>query len=63
MSQWQPIETAASWAVNSGASMEFTARLLGHRDPSTTRRIYAKPDVDSLRPAADVIDMKIRRKG
>lgn len=55
--------TAASWAVNDGASMEFAAKLLGHRNPETTRRIYAKPDVDSLRPTANIIDMKIRRKG
>lgn len=55
--------TATSWAVNSGASMEFAARLLGHRDPKTTRSTYAHADVDSLRPVADVIDMKIRRKG
>lgn len=55
--------TAASWSYNSTASAEFTARLLGHRDPNTSRQIYAHPDVDSLRPAADVIDMKIRRKG
>ena len=54
--------TATSWAVNSGASMEFAARLLGHRDPKTTRSTYAHADVDSLRPVADVIDMKIRRK-
>lgn len=54
--------TAASWAVNGGVPMEFAARLLGHRDPDTTRHHYAKVDVDSLRPAADIIDMKIRRK-
>lgn len=54
--------TAASWAVNGGASMEFTAKLLGHSNPETTRRIYAKPDVDSLRPAARVIDMNLKRR-
>lgn len=51
--------TAASWIYNSTASAEFASRLLGHRDPDTTRRIYAKADPESLRPAADVIDMKI----
>jgi integrase len=55
--------TAASWATNSGASMEFASRLLGHRDPQTTRQIYAHTDVESLRPVADIIDLKIRRKG
>lgn len=55
--------TAASWSVSGGIDMELTAKLLGHRDPATTRRVYAKMDPDALRPAADVIDMKIRRKG
>lgn len=55
--------TAASWIVNGGGSMEFAANLLSHRDPNTTRQNYAKVDPESLRPAADVIDMRIRRKG
>lgn len=54
--------TAASWSVNGGVSMELTAKLLGHRDPNTTRQIYVKNSVETLRPAADIIDMKIRRK-
>lgn len=34
-----------------------------HRDPMTTRTVYAKADVESMRPAAEVVDMRIRRKG
>lgn len=55
--------TAASWMASDGVEMERIARHLGHRDPNTSRQIYAKPDVESLRPAADVIDMRIRRRG
>lgn len=53
--------TAASWLESEGIGMERIARLLGHRDPATTRTIYAKPDVESLRPSANIIDMKIRK--
>ena len=55
--------TSASWLASDGIEMERIARHLGHRDPNTSRQIYAKPDVESLRPAADVIDMRIRRRG
>lgn len=54
--------TAASWLESSGVEMEQIARHLGHRDPMTTRTVYAKPDLESMRTVADVIDMKIRRK-
>lgn len=54
--------TVASWLASDGVEMEIIARHLGHRDPGTTRTVYAKPDVESLRPSADVIDMRIRRK-
>ena len=53
--------TAASWLESEGVAMDRIARLLGHRDPAVTRQIYAKPDTDSLRPVAEVIDMKIRK--
>jgi integrase len=54
---------AASWLASSGIEMELIARHLGHRDPSVTRQVYAKPDVESMRPAAEIIDMRIRRRG
>jgi integrase len=54
--------TAASWSVNGGISMELTAKLLGHKNPNTTRSIYVKTDPNTLKPAADVIDMRLRRK-
>jgi len=53
--------TAASWLASGGVEMERIARHLGHRDPATTRNVYAKPDVNSMRDAADVIDMQLRR--
>lgn len=57
--------TAASWMESEGVAMERIARLLGHRDPATTRKVYAKPEVESLRSAANVIDMRLQkvRKG
>lgn len=54
--------TAASWSVNGGVSLELTAKLLGHKHPNTTRNIYVKTDPRTLKPAADVIDMRLRRK-
>lgn len=36
--------------------------LLGHKNPNTTRSIYVKTDPNTLKPAADVIDMRLRRK-
>ena len=55
--------TAASWMNAGGIEMERIASHLGHRDPSITRQVYAKPDLDLLRPAADVIDMRLKRRG
>lgn len=55
--------TYASWGESDGVDMGTLARLMGHADPKTTRSIYAKPEVESLRPAAEVIDMRIRRRG
>lgn len=52
--------TAASWLASDGVDMERIARLLGHRDPKTTRTIYAKPDVDHEGPK--VLDLRLRRK-
>lgn len=55
--------TSASWMEAAGVEMERIARHLGHRDPMTTRTIYAKPEVESMRASAEVVDIKIRRKG
>jgi integrase len=55
--------TSASWMASAGVEMEQIARHLGHRDPMTTRTVYSKPEVESLRPGADVIDLRLKRKG
>lgn len=52
--------TFASWSASGGATMEAISRILGHRDPATTRTIYAKPDTDSLRSTSDIIDIRLR---
>jgi integrase len=54
--------TVLTWLDEAGIPMERISRLAGHKDLNTTRTIYAKPGVDTLRPAADVIDMRMRRK-
>ena len=53
--------TAASWLESDGVPMGRISRLLGHRDESTTRRIYSKPDVVSLRPATDALSLRLKR--
>ena len=53
--------TAASWLDSEGVAMERISRLLGHRDLNTTRTIYAKPDVETLRPSAEVLSMRLKR--
>lgn len=54
--------TVLTWLDEEDIPMERISKLAGHRDLNTTRKIYAKPDVKVLKPAADVIDMKLRRK-
>ena len=53
--------TVLTWLDEAGIPMERISRLAGHGDVSTTRRIYAKPRVHTLQPAADVIDQRIGR--
>lgn len=54
--------TAATWLEESDVDTGRISRLLGHRDRRTTERLYSKPRPGHLQGAADVIDMKIRRK-
>ena len=54
--------TVLTWLDEAGIPMERISRLAGHRDINTTRTVYAKPGVDTLRPAAAVIDLRMRRK-
>ena len=54
--------SVATWLDEDGIPIERISKLLGHRDPKTTRTIYSKPGVQVLRPAADVIDLRLRGK-
>jgi integrase len=54
--------TVLTWLEEDGVPIERISRLAGHRDVNTTRRIYLKPGVDTLQPAADVIDLRLRRE-
>jgi integrase len=54
--------TVATWLDEDGIPMERISKMLGHRDRRTTEKIYSKPGVDVLRPAADVIDLRLKRK-
>lgn len=53
--------TVLTWLDEGDIPMQRIAKYAGHRDVRTTERIYAKPRVDTLRPAAEVIDMRLRR--
>lgn len=53
--------TALTWLDEGNIPMGRISRLAGHRNVDTTRTIYAKPRVHTLQPAADVIDMRLRR--
>lgn len=55
--------TVATWLDEGGIPMERISKLLGHRHIDTTRLIYSKPSVDTLRPAGELIDATIRRNG
>lgn len=54
--------TVATWLDEDGIPMERISKMLGHRDINTTRKIYAKPGVETLRPAATVIDLRLQGK-
>jgi len=55
--------TAASWAEEAGVPMQVISRFMGHSTEAVTRGIYAKPGAVVTKPAADVIEMRMRRKG
>lgn len=55
--------TALTWLDEGNIPIGRISRLAGHRSLDTTRTIYAKPRVHTLQPAADVIDMRLRRDG
>lgn len=49
--------TAAVWMAEDGHSMEEIAQFLGHRDVSTTRRVYARFSPTYLRKLASTLDV------
>lgn len=51
--------TAVSWAEEEGYPMDLISRLAAHGSPDVTRRIYAKPRVDVLRPVAEAINRRL----
>lgn len=54
--------TAASILIDSGMSDVTVADVLGHSDPSTTKRIYAHAFRKAKDEAADVMDERLSRK-
>ena len=48
--------TAATWLAQAGVAMERIAQFLGHTNPATTARIYAKHSPDWLKDAARRLD-------
>ena len=54
--------TIATLLDEQGIAMRQISKLLGHLDEDTTRKVYAKPSVETLRPAAQIIDLAIRRR-
>ena len=47
--------TFGTWAATSGVSLSVTAAALGHRDHSTTARIYAIAEASAARAAAESV--------
>lgn len=54
--------TVATWLDEEGIPMERISQLLGHRKTDTTRLIYTHSKAGVLQPAANVLDMKLKRK-
>src|SRR5581483_8996813 len=47
--------TAATWAAMAGIPMDQIARLLGHKNPAITAKVYAKYSPDYLREAVGAL--------
>src|SRR5690606_32670523 len=54
-------DTAASLAIDAGASVVAVARMLGHEDAATTLRHYASLFPDDLDDVAKRLDVKARK--
>ena len=46
-----------------GVPMQVISRMLGHSNEQTTRGIYSKPRAVATKQGADVIDMRMRKRG
>lgn len=53
--------TAITWQEEDGVPMQVISRFAGHSTEAVTRNIYSKPDATVTKPAADVIEMRMRR--
>lgn len=47
--------TFGSWAIRAGCSLEQVSQALGHKDPKTTRRTYARIDEVTRQVVADSV--------
>lgn len=54
--------TAATWADEAGIDPQRIARLLGHVNVASGEA-YRHPRPEALRQAAEVLDLRKRRKG
>lgn len=50
--------TATVWMIEAGIPIEDAARLLGHKDPATTRKHYGHYAPEHLRAAVDALEGK-----
>jgi integrase len=53
--------SVVTWLNEDGIPLEDISRMVGHKDVATTRRIYAHPSAETLRPAADAVSRRLRR--
>lgn len=54
--------TAARWMAEAGVPMEEIASYMGHSNPATTYRVYARYSPDYLRKAAGALELPAVRK-
>jgi len=54
--------TAISWMEEDGVPMQVISRFAGHSTEAVTRGMYSKPKAVVTKPAADVIDMRMRKQ-
>ncbi len=51
--------TIASWCESEGVDLREVSRFLGHKQLATTFSIYAKPNVNVTRKAAEVANINV----